>query len=92
MRVREHFLIGTKTATISVTARDDSDRQSLFVQALDAIVTRYKEEFGENAAKEVLESRSTELSNAQNNIEWRLQDEDSCWTEAKRQLTSGNEE
>ncbi|QQE81009.1 hypothetical protein [Alicyclobacillus sp. SO9] len=79
MRVREHFLLGTEKATISVTARDSSTRRDLFQSALDAILTRYEEEFGRDESQTLLES----LANRQvKQTHWRLRPEDSCWNQS----------
>ncbi|QSO52747.1 hypothetical protein JZ785_02115 [Alicyclobacillus curvatus] len=94
MRVREHFLLGTDQATISVTARGTQDRETLFIHALNAILEKYKEEFGpEHAAKAADDLRTAvESDTASTTTNWRLRDEDSCWTEAKRQLAQTDHE
>lgn len=77
MRVREHFLLGTEQATISVTAKSDYDRKELFRHAVESILARYQEEFGADACQVLVESlQSTKRSN----INWRLRPEDSCWS------------
>jgi uncharacterized protein YllA (UPF0747 family) len=78
MRVREHFLLGTEDATISVTAKRDCKRQDLFRYAVAAIMTRYQEEFGEAACRALVD----ELAHSDfSRPEWRLNPEDSCWNQ-----------
>jgi|GEM_PF-3724375 len=76
MRVREHFLLGTDKATISVTAKTDCEREILFHHAIESILARYQEEFGEEASK----TFTTQLATRDwNTVEWRIRPEDSCW-------------
>ena len=77
MKVREHFLLGTEEATISVTAKANSERQALFRHAVESILTRYQEEFGTEACKLLVESLQ---STKRLDINWRLRPEDSCWS------------
>ncbi len=76
MRVREHFLLGTEQATISVTAKSDCGRRELFRHAVESILTRYQEEFGVEACQTLVESLQ---STKRTDINWRLRPEDSCW-------------
>ena len=86
MRVREHFLLGTGRATISVTARGTEDRETLFIHAIDAILAKYTEEFGPQNAAKLVEGLRIAIDSDTSGLTWRLSDEDSCWTEVKRQL------
>ncbi|GLG01168.1 hypothetical protein Alches_12070 [Alicyclobacillus hesperidum subsp. aegles] len=76
MRIREHFLLGTEQATISVTAKTDCERPALFRHAVDSILTRYQEEFGVDACQALVQSLK---STKRPDINWRLRPEDSCW-------------
>ncbi|MCL6443805.1 MAG: hypothetical protein K6T83_10190 [Alicyclobacillus sp.] len=80
MRVREHFLLGTETATISVTAKVDCNREFLFQHAAESILARYREEFGREAYLAFIQQLSEK---APSNVEWRLRPEDSCWNQVK---------
>ena len=88
MKLREHFLLGTNHATISCTAKGDEDRHSLFVYSMTAIMARYEEEFGKEAALTLIEALRTPVEDGSSSTTWRLRDEDSCWSEAKRQIES----
>ena len=82
MRVREHFLLGTDRATISVTAKTDCERETLFRHAIESILVRYQEEFGEEAAKTFTAQLAAGGWNAGKSVEWRIRPEDSCWNRA----------
>ncbi|QSO46029.1 hypothetical protein [Alicyclobacillus mengziensis] len=86
MRVREHFLLGTGRATISVTARGTEDRETLFIHAMDAILAKYTEEFGPQNAVKLVEGLRMAIDSDASGVTWRLSEEDSCWAEVKRQL------
>jgi len=77
LKVREHFLLGTEHATVSVTAKADCNRQTLFHRAIEMILARYQEEFGLAAYRVLVESLQ---SSARQEINWRLRPEDSCWS------------
>ncbi|MCL6452956.1 MAG: hypothetical protein K6T78_04900 [Alicyclobacillus sp.] len=79
MRVREHFLLGTDTATITVTAKGDCARDALFRHAVASILTRYQEEFGEEACRAFMQQLARAPLQPST---WRLQPEDSCWSVA----------
>ncbi|WP_026962324.1 hypothetical protein [Alicyclobacillus herbarius] len=82
MRVREHFLLGTEMATISVTAKRECRREDLFLHVMEAIVSRYQEEFGLDARERLL----AELVGKSHfgPLTWRLRPEDSCWSHAEK--------
>lgn len=81
MKVREHFLLGTEQATISVTARANCERQALFRHAVESILSRFEQEFGATACQDLVESlQSTKRSE----INWRLRPEDSCWDNVEK--------
>lgn len=81
MKMREHFLLGTKEATISVTAKTDCLRKDLFAHAVLSILARYQEEFGKEACEELVQQlASTDLPT----FDWRLRPEDSCWNHSNQ--------
>lgn len=84
MRVREHFLLGTEVATISVTARNDCTRDALFRHAIQSILERYNEEFGKEAYNAFLKDLAAMTPSS---VNWRLKPEDSCWSEIKANHT-----
>ncbi len=84
MRIREHFLLGTDRVTVSVTAKDDTERGALFETAIVTILTRFQEEFGE-AQCDGLIKRISAIDVTE--PEWRLNPDDSCWNQAQRALS-----
>lgn len=80
MKVREHFLLGTEMATISVTAKTDCDRTALFQHAVESILARYQEEFGADTCKAFLEYLAAAKRGP---VDWRIRPEDSCWSRAE---------
>jgi hypothetical protein len=80
VRTREHFLLGTEYATISVTAKQQIERSALFQYAVKAVLTRYREEFGDSALEAVL-AQLTDME--WQDEDWRIRPEDSCWENVK---------
>lgn len=76
MMVREHFLLGTQEATISVTAKSKIARDTLFRHAMECLLARYLEEFGPELYKAFIHDL---VSSPREQIGWRLKPEDSCW-------------
>lgn len=77
MRTREHFLLGTETVTISVTARGEITRQGLFAEAIRVILARHTEEYGSAETQALLERVQQEDLKEK----WRIRPEDSCWNQ-----------